>query len=492
MTAPTPTPAPTPTVTTEAIAESATARLTRIDHAHVWHPFTGQRQWREQEPIIIERAEGFALYDTRGRRYIDGYSSLWCNVHGHRVPEIDDAIREQLGLVAHATMLGAATIPAIELAQRLVNLVNRPGASRALSRVFYSDAGATATELAFKMAAGLHHHTGRTERDTFVGVRGAYHGDTTGAMSVGYDERMHKPFSTMLFGNAWAMAPDVCRAGAPSPGCETEWPSWDGARRRRVRDAALADLDRVLDEVGDRAIAVVIEPLMQGAGGMIEQPEGYLSGLAQRARDRGLPLIADEVAVGLCRTGTTLACEHEGVEPDILCLAKGLSGGYLPLAATMCTDEIAGAFEGEPHEHRTLYHGHTFTGNPLACAAANASIDLLLKHNLCARAGDLSSMMRGRLRERLGDHPHVGDVRLRGVMCGIELVARRNPWTPFDPNRRVGARVCEAARSLGLMVRPLGDVIILNPAPAMDERTAQEMLGIILETIRVFDFSRFA
>ncbi|MCB9837983.1 MAG: adenosylmethionine--8-amino-7-oxononanoate transaminase [Phycisphaeraceae bacterium] len=476
------------TTTTTKATGTETARLAAIDHAHVWHPFTAMRQWRERAPIIIERAEGFTLFDTEGRRYIDGYSSLWCNVHGHRVPAIDDAVREQLGRVAHATMLGSATVPAIELAARLVGLVNRQGARTVLNKVFFSDAGATATELAFKMAAGFHHHGGRPGRDTFIGVRGAYHGDTTGAMSVGYDERMHRPFAPMLFRNAWAMAPDVCRVDTPSAGCESEWPSWDAGRRRRVRDAALADLDRVLEAAGDRAAAVVIEPLMQGAAGMIEQPEGYLSGLAERARTRGIPLIADEVAVGLCRTGTTLACEQEGVEPDILCLAKGLSGGYLPLAATLCTDEIAGAFEGGWGEHRTLYHGHTFTGNPLACAAANASIDLMLREDVNTNAQELSALLRHELRRRLGDHPNVGDVRLRGVLCGIELVAGRSPWAAFDPSRRVGAGVCEAARSRGLMIRPLGDVVVLNPAPAMDSATAQEMLSILIETIGSFDF----
>ena len=476
---------------TTTMPQTRTARLAALDHAHVWHPFTPMRQWREREPIIIERAEGFTLFDTEGRRYIDGYSSLWCNVHGHRVAEIDDAIRAQLGLVAHATMLGSATIPAIELAGRLVGLVNRDGAQVVLNKVFYSDAGATATELAFKMAAGFHHHRGRAGRDTFVGVCGAYHGDTTGAMSVGYDERMHRAFAPMLFRNAWAMAPDVCRVDAPSAGCETEWPSWDTARRERVRDLALADLDRVLDGVGERAIAVVVEPLMQGAGGMIEQPEGYLSGLAARARARGIPLIADEVAVGLCRTGTMLACEQEGVEPDIVCLAKGLSGGYLPLAATLCTDEIASAFEGELSEHRTLYHGHTFTGNPLACAAANASLDLLVDDDVGAKARELSELLRHGLRRRLGEHTDVGDVRVRGVLCGIELVVRRGPWPAFAGESRVGAAVCEAARERGLMIRPLGDVIVLNPAPAMDAETAREMLEIVVETIAGFDFSGY-
>lgn len=471
-----------------------TTRLARLDHAHVWHPFTPMRQWRRTEPRIIERAEGFELIDTRGRRYIDGYSSIWCNVHGHRVPEIDRAVRDQLDRVAHATMLGSATVPAIELAARLVDLAGRwaPSApSPPLNKVFYSDAGATATELAFKMAAGHHYHRGAPQRDTFVALAGAYHGDTVGAMSVGYLDAFHEPFKRLTFHTRQTPAPDVARLDQPTDD-PREWPSWDAPRRRRVRDQTLAALDRTLDEVGDRCAGVVVEPLMQGAAGMIEQPDGFLSGLAQRVRDRGLLLIADEVATGLGRTGAMFACERESVRPDIMCLAKGLSGGYLPLAATLCTDEIAESFEGEPHQGRTLYHGHTYTGNPLACAAGLASLDLFERNNVLENINHNAEVMRRRLRDALAEHPHVGDVRQRGVMVGLELVARRDPWTPFDPSRRVAYTFCEAARERGLMIRPLGDVVILNPAPAMDRETLDRMLEIVIETFETFDFASAA
>lgn len=469
---------------------SHTERLTRLDFEHLWHPFTPMRQWRQSTPCIIERGEGFELIDTEGRRYIDGFSSLWCNVHGHRVPEIDNAVRAQLDRVAHATMLGHATEPAIEFAARLIGATDRafgqrhgaPDAGR-LNKVFYSDAGATAVEVALKMAIGRHHHRGQARRDTFVGVSGAYHGDTVGAMSIGFSPVFHDPFRAMTFRCAWAPAPDARLARGGS----REWPAYDGARRRLARDTALDALDALLDQIGDRCAGVVVEPLMQGAAGMIDQPEGYLAGLAARARDRGALVIADAVATGFGRTGTMFACEEEGVRPDILCLAKGISGGYLPLAATVCTDEIAAAFEGEPRERRTLYHGHTYTGNPLACAAALASLDLFERDDILANVRRNAGSMRERLRESLRGHPHVGDVRQRGVMVGVELVAQRDPWTPFDAPERVGARVCEAARERGLLIRPLADVVVLMPAPAMDRGTLDRLLDLAVDAI-----SRFA
>jgi len=468
---------------------SETQRLTELDFAHVWHPFTPMRQWRESQPLIIERGDGFELIDTDGNRYIDGFSSLWCNVHGHRVPEIDRAVREQLDRLAHATMLGYATVPAIEFAARLVERIGSGNTSPAprVNKVFYSDSGATSTELGFKMAVGHHFHRGESQRNIFVALSGAYHGDTTGAMSVGYSEPFHTPYRRLTFECAWTPAPNVVERDAPTSD-RTEWPSWDCERRERVRDWALEELDRVLDAVGDRCAGVVIEPVFQGAGGIVEQPHGFLRGLAERVRRRGLLLIADEVAVGFGRTGTFLACESEGVQPDIVCLGKGISGGYLPLAATLCTDEIAGSFEGEYGEHRTLYHGHTYTGNPLACAAALASLDLIDRNDVVANAVRIGETIAPRLRAGLGDHPNVGDVRSRGTMAGVQLVASRDPWTPLDLSRRLPHQLCAAALARGLIVRPIGDVVILNPAPAMDQGTLEHMLEAFIETVRSFDF----
>ncbi len=471
-----------------------TARLAALDQAHVWHPFTPMRQWRESEPIIIDAAEGDELIDTMGRRYIDGVSSLWCNVHGHRVPEIDAAIRAQLDRVAHSTLLGLASTPSIELAARLAAAAQRLARSREsrnlpprppLTSVFYSDAGATATELAIKMAVGFHHHSGRPKRTTIIALSGAYHGDTVGAMSVGYCETFHRPYESLTFRTVFSPAPDVTRAPEAH---DIDWPWHDEALRRRVCDRCLAQFDETLEAHRDTVAAVMIEPLVQGAAGVVTHPDGFLAGVAQRCEARGIPLIADEVAVGFCRTGTLFACEQEGVVPDILCLAKGLSGGYLPLAATLCTDAIEQAFEGEPWEHKTLYHGHTYTGNALACAAALANLDLIEQRDTCAAVRRNAAIMAESL-ESLRDHPHVGDVRQRGVMVGIDLVAGRRPRRGFDSKLRLGHALCAAARPRGLIIRPLGDTIVLNPIPAMKADTLERMMRIVVETIRSFDFS---
>lgn len=462
-----------------------TADLAALDHAHVWHPFTPMKIWRKSQPLIIERGDGDYLIDTEGQRYIDGVSSLWCNVHGHRVEAIDQAIRDQLDRIAHSTMLGLASVKSIELAKRLVEMSAVLGTNpEPLNKVFFSDAGATATELAIKMAIGYQYHTGHTNRDTIIAFTGAYHGDTVGAMSVGYSETFHRPFSSLTFRTVFAPAPDVTNSPLAD---ETPWPWHDAPLRAAVRDEALSRLDMVIDQHADRAAAIMIEPLIQGAAGIVTHPEGFLKAVAQRATAHGIPLIADEVAVGLCRTGRTFACEHEGVRPDILCLAKGLSGGYLPLAATLCTDTIEQAFVGDPWEHRTLYHGHTFTGNPLGCAAALATLDLIEQNDLNAVVQQHERMIADHL-AALRDHPHVFDVRQRGVMVGIDLVENRSPRTPFDPRRRLAYALCDALREQGLIVRPLGDTIILNPIPAMSPQTLERMMTIVVQGIQNFDF----
>ncbi len=465
-----------------------TRRLIESDFAHLWHPFTAMRRWRGGEPIVIEHGEGFELFDTEGRGYIDGFSSLWCNVHGHRVPEIDNAVRDQLGRIAHATMLGYATVPAIELAARIAGV--SPVVEHENAKVFYSDAGATAVELALKMAIGHHYYNGRGERDTFVSLEGAYHGDTTGGVSVGYSEVLHKPFGSMRFRCAKAPAPDVARDRRRDS--VDGWPSADGELRDAVRDQALAALECTLDEVGGRCAGVIIEPLMQGAAGMIEHPDGYLQGVERLARERGVLLIVDEVATGFARTGGMFACDVEGVRADIVCMGKGISGGYLPLAATVCSPEIARSFDGEPGEERTLFHGHTYTGNPLACAAGIASFDLIQQRGIVEHANTIGGLMEREIAGGLSDHPHVGDVRRRGVMIGIELVQGRQAWVAFERSARVGRSVCEAITRSGAMVRPLGDVLVLNPAPAMDKATCGRLIRLVVDGINSFDFDHAA
>jgi adenosylmethionine-8-amino-7-oxononanoate transaminase len=416
------------------------------------------RQWLADEPLVITDAQGVYLIDSDGHRYLDGVSSLWCNVHGHRVPEIDAAVRKQLDKVAHSTMLGLASEPAILLGERLMGIV-----PKSLKKVFYSDSGATATEVAFKLAAQYWFNIGRKEKNEFVGFAEAYHGDTIGAMSIGRMAAFHAPHFPMLFPAHFAPTPYVYRS---------ETPGDPSAVRKRCLDA----LERLLDERGKRIAAVCIEPMVQGAGGIIVHPEGFLREIRQLTAAHEVLLIADEVATGFGRTGRMFACEHDGVEPDLMCVAKGISGGYLPLAATFASQRIFDAFLGEPWEGKTFFHGHTYTGNPLACAAALASLDLFEKHDLVRRvAGSRLSEMLAPLTES----PHVGEVRQKGFMVGIELVAEKASRRSFDPRRRLGAEVCAKIRKRGAIIRPLGDVLVLMPPLAMGEEQLQTLVDAV-------------
>ncbi len=495
-----------------------TARLAALDHAHVWHPFTPMRQWREQPPLIIERGDGPYLFDTDGHRYIDGVSSLWCNVHGHRHPALDQAVRDQLDQVAHTTLLGLASPPSIELAARLIRLAApqtpdpRP---QTLNKVFYSDAGATALEVAFKMAVGYWHHTGRPDRTRFIGLRGAYHGDTAASMSVGYSDLFHRPFRKLTFPVDWFPNCVPLRSDEKSSfrnRKSSTWPSEDAALMNALADQSLATLRAMLERQADRTAAIVIEPVMQGAAGMIVQPPGFVRAVRTLATEFDVLLIADEVATGFGRTGEMFACGWElgvgglGVggavtpssqapkppifntqHPDILCLAKGLTAGYLPLAATLTTDPIYDAFCGERDERRTLYHGHTYTGNPLACAVALASLDLFDEPvdgspDLLAHIHSSAGLIRDRLHP-LRDCPHVADLRQRGLMVGIELGPNPRFAEPRTPNPEppdftapLGRRVCDRLRDRGILLRPLGNVIVLMPIPATPHDVLAEML----------------
>jgi adenosylmethionine-8-amino-7-oxononanoate aminotransferase len=498
--------------------------LAQLDHAHLWHPFTAMKQWNETDPLIIERAQGFELIDTQGKRYIDGVSSLWCNVHGHRVPEIDQAIREQLDKVAHSTLLGLSNEPAILLAAELVrraSVLSSGGAtnlsSQPLSKVFYSDSGATAVEIAIKMAVGYWHHTGRPGKRSIVALGGAYHGDTVGAMSVGFSDLFHTPFRSMVFPVRWLPVLDavrpgdevrarveranaasnaeqrdgqtLCRSCQPRGKCESlVWPSECPALAMALLMHGLTELENLLQQHAHEIAALVIEPVVQGAAGMICQPGGYLFGVSNLCKKYEVLLIADEVATGFCRTGTELACESQAVTPDLLCLAKGLTGGYLPLAATLSTQSIYDAYCGDLSERKTFYHGHTFTGNPLGCAAALACLKLIDDNRTLDNARTSAAAISHRLGE-LRDpvrFPHVIDVRQRGLMVGIELARDRHSRTPLDFSRTIGSRVCLAMREHSVIVRPLGSVIVLMPAPAMDQATLQRLLSVVIQTIESF------
>ena len=413
-----------------------------LDRRHLWHPFTQMQGWAESDPLVIERAEGTNLIDSEGRVYIDGVSSLWANVHGHRHPLIDQAIREQLDRVAHTTMLGLTHPAAAELARRLTELAP-PG----LERVFYSDSGATAVEIALKMAFQYWRQRGgqHVRRTSFVALREGYHGDTVGSMSLGGIEAFFGAYSPLLF--------DVHRV---APGDD-------------------AQLARVLDFHAEEIAAVVVEPLVQGAAGIKVQPPGYLRKVRELCDRHGLLLICDEVATGFGRTGTMFACEQERVAPDFLCLGKGLSGGYLPLAATLTTAAVYDGFLGGREEGRTFYHGHTFTGNPLACAAALASLEAFAAEDTLLRLQPKIRLL-GELLAGVAAMPEVAEVRGRGFMVGIDL-------GDHDPALDLGHRVVLEARRRGAVIRPLGDVIVLMPPLSIKKADLRRLVEITKDAI---------
>jgi adenosylmethionine---8-amino-7-oxononanoate aminotransferase len=428
--------------------------LLRWDREIVWHAFT---QMAEYRPLVIERAMGCTLVDIDGREYLDATSSMWCNLHGHRHPRLDAAIKKQLDRVAHVTNLGMSNPTTIELAKRLVDIAP-PG----LNHVFFSDDGATAVEVALKMAFQYWRQRPdpRPEKSLYVALGDAYHGDTLGAISVGGVDLFTARFTPLLFPVIRLRAPDTYRLPANLPRSLGEGRG-EGAADIVTRHYLL-QAERVLAEQHQRIAALVIEPLMQCAAGMIVHPPGYLHGIRELCTKYGVLLIADEVAVGFGRTGKMFACEHENVTPDLLCLAKGITAGYMPLAATLATDEIWQAFLGSYDETKTFFHGHTYGGNPLGSAVALANLDVFQEEQTLERMQVKISRLAEHL-ARIKSHHHVGDVRQCGLMAGVELVRDKSTKEPYPWKERRGWQVCESAAAEGVLVRPLGNVIVIMP-----------------------------
>lgn len=439
--------------------EALAQQLAEWDRTLVWHPFT---QMAEYEPLIIERAEGCTLVDIHGRRYLDGVSSLWCNVHGHRHPRIDEAVRRQLDRVAHVTLLGVSNPTTIRLARRLVELAP-PG----LNHVFFSDDGATAVEAALKMAFQYwrQRNPPQPEKKVYVALGDAYHGDTLGSVSVGGVERFHAMFRPLLFETIRLPAPHPYR---PPAGIDTS----------RLTEYSLGLLEKVLADHHHRIAAMVIESLVQAAAGIIVHPPGYLRGVRELTRRYGVLLIADEVAVGMGRTGKMFACQHEEVSPDFLCLAKGLTGGYLPLAATLTTGEVWQAFLGTYAESKTFFHGHTYAGNPLGAAAALATLEVFDEEQTLRRLGPKIARLAEHL-QRIAQLDHVGDVRQCGLLAGIELVRDRTTKEPYPWEERRGWRVCDHARTEGVLLRPLGNVVVIMPPLAITLEELDRIAGAV-------------
>ena len=457
-------------------AEARHERLAALDRAHVWHPFTQMQTWLTplpgDEPVIIDHARGSWLFDTKGRKYLDAISSLWVNIHGHRKADIDSAIKLQLSSVAHTTMLGLASPPSIELAAELVRRAPRAGLSDGepgLNKVFYSDSGSTAVEIALKMAFQHWRQRGQPKKQRFVALAEGYHGDTLGSVSVGGMDLFHQIFQPLLF--------DCLRMPTPHA---YRWPT---GPKHCLESAALA-AEALISGRRDEIAAVVMEPLVQGAAGMFVHPPGYLRRIAKACKENGVLLIADEVATGFGRTGTMFACEQEEVVPDFLCMAKGLTGGYLPLAATLTTDAVYESFLGPFESKRTFFHGHSYTGNALACAAALASLRIFDEENTLGHAREMANRLSEGLKT-IAELPHVGDIRQRGLMIGIELVVDQKTKEEYPFDARMGHQVCLAGRKREVMLRPLGNVIVLMPplsiTPAEVDLILEELHGAIEE-----------
>jgi len=438
--------------------------LSERDKKYLWHPFTQMKDWAAEDVLMIEKGEGVWLIDTDGKRYLDGVSSLWCNVHGHRVAEIDQAVKDQLDRVAHTTFLGLSHPLAVELAEKLVHITPEP-----LTRVFYSDSGSEAVEIALKIAYQYWQQKGQKKKQKFIRLSDAYHGDTIGSVSVGGIALFHDIYRPLLF--------EALEAPSPHP---YRWRGTDNPEK--VCHQALERAEAIMKCRANEVAAFVMEPLVQGAAGMIVHPEGYLKKIRELTKRYDILLILDEVATGFGRTGSLFATEQEQVNPDILVLAKGLTGGYLPLAATLTSEALYEGFLGKYEELKTFFHGHTYTANPLACAAAVANLEIFEKKDILNTLPEKIDLIRKRLSE-LRDQAWVGDIRQKGLMVGIELVEDKKQKQGVPLHLKAGHRVTLKAREKGAIIRPLGNVIVLMPPLGMTQQELNQLMSVTIESI---------
>jgi adenosylmethionine-8-amino-7-oxononanoate aminotransferase len=472
------------------------------------------RDWLKREPIVIASGKGAVLRDVKGREYLDANSSIWTNLHGHQHPKINTAIQRQLKKIAHSSALGLANEPASLLAEKLAAIANSQTANsrasrqsairnRQLAKVFFSDDGSTAMEVALKLAYEFARRTHGIKRPKFLSLQGAYHGDTVGAVSLGHIDLFHKACSGLLFKSDRVMAPYCYRC----PFNRARPERADAREYRKCNWECIGKVEQAFTKQKKRSepyAAFVIEPLIQGAAGMIPQPSGWLRRTTEIARGHGALLVADEVMTGFGRTGVAgqkrgdveseqdcaapvlaslFACHHESVQPDFLALAKGLTGGYLPMAATLTTQDVFDAFLGEYEEFKTFFHGHSYTGNQLGAAAALANLNVLQNRS--------SVLDRARLQRALHDElqtlwalPNIGDIRQVGLIIGIELVKNWRTRESFNLRERAGIRVCEAMAKRGVLTRPIGNVIVLMPPYCTTTAQARRMVSALRESIR--------
>ena len=434
------------------------------DKKYTWHPFTQMKDWVEEDVLLVERGEGNYLIDASGNKYLDGVSSLWCNVHGHNIKELNNAISKQLKKIAHSTFLGLSHPEAIYLSEKLVEITPKK-----LTRVFYSDSGSEAVEVAIKMAYQYWQQKKQKKKTKFAKLSNSYHGDTLGSVSVGGIELFHELYSPLLFETYEIPSPYSYR-----------WKT--GSNPQRVLEESLDVMEKTFKERGENIAAFVMEPMMQGAAGMINQPKGYISRARELTKKYNILLIFDEVATGFGRTGKMFASEHENVAPDLMTVAKGLTGGYLPLAATLTTEEIYNAFLGKAEELKTFFHGHTYTANPLACSVSLASIKLFEKNKILQKIQNKISVAEKWLK-KIRKLNHVGDVRQSGMMIGVELVKEKRTREAYSVKEKIGVKVIRKAREKGVILRPLGNVIVLMPPLSIKKKELEKLFSVTEKSI---------
>lgn len=511
-------------------------KLAQLDHKYVWHPFTQMRDWLNREPIVITSGKGAVLRDVRGKEYLDANSSIWTNLHGHAHPKINSAIQKQLKKISHSSALGFANEPAALLAEKLVEAANPAIGAQAsrlrvgnrsflrgklklagwkpalrISKVFFSDDGSTAMEVALKLAYQFARRTGRSKNPKFLSLDGAYHGDTIGAVSTGHIDLFHKAYSGLLFKTDKVAAPYCYRC----PHNKAKPERGDARDYRKCKFECLKAVEQKFSaqrKTKNPYAAMIVEPLMQGAAGMIAQPEGWLKRVAEIVRNDGAQLIADEVMTGFGRTGVAafvrtrsdtiekrgknqprshershepflFACHKENVQPDFMALAKGMTGGYLPMAATLTTQKVFDAFLGEYDEFKTFFHGHSFTGNQLGSAAALASLEILQSQESIFARRELEKNLSVELK-KLWALPNVGDIRQVGLMAGVELVKNWETREAFPLRDRVGMRICDAMARRGVLTRPIGNVIVIMPPYCTTARQTAKMISALGESVQ--------
>lgn len=429
-----------------------------LDKKYIWHPFTQMKGWCENPQLVIDHAKGVKLYDCEGNGYYDAFSSLWVNIHGHCRKEINDAIIAELNRCEHSTLLGLINKPSAEFAEKLVEV-----SPEGLNKVFYSDDGSTAVEAAVKLAFQYWNYKGFPEKRDFINLGDSYHGDTIGAVSVGNVEVFHKAFKPLLFKTHRVTCPSFYHSNTD---CKTE---------EEYVQYCLDELEAYLKENADHTAAMIMEPLCQCAAGMLMQSPGYIGGVRELTKKYNVLLIVDEVAVGFGRTGKLFACEHENVKPDMMCISKGITGGYMALGATLVTDEIYDAFLGDPMEYKTFFHGHSYTGNNLACAAGIAGLEIFKKDKVIEGLPPKIEVIKKHF-AKMNEMKYIGNARQWGMLGGIELMADKENKVPFDPALQMAGGICQTARKYGVIIRNIGDVIVFMPPLVSTEEDIDQML----------------